>query len=313
MLADWRAQHRKPLVKIRTLLYRRMQSAGADGFVAQRLKRLPSVEAKLRRFETMKLSQMQDIGGCRIVVSSVSEVKDLHRRCRRGRQAHDVVGTTDYLAKPKNDGYRSVHLVYSYKSRSEKNRVWNGRKIEIQIRSRLQHTWATTVETVDVLQGIQLKTGGSGDGDWKRFFALMGTVHAAGERLPAVPGTPRKLAVVQSEVRELTDRLGALNVLDGSRAALRVAGHFSKESTRWVVLRLDAKRRRIGARPFSSFQKAQGAYLRFEEEHEGDPAFQVCLVSTVSAETMRREYPNYFLDVGLFLKSLRLFLESSLE
>ena len=309
IVSDWRAQHRTPLVDIRTLLYQRMRRAAADGFVAQRLKRLSSVEAKLRRFPNMRLSRMQDIGGCRAVVSSVGEVEALDRICRQGKQAHELSAARDYLTKPKEDGYRGAHLVYRFRSQTAERSVWNGLRIEIQIRSLLQHAWATAVETVDVLRETRLKVGGPGNGDWKRFFALMGTVHAFEEGLAPVPETPVALAAVRSEVRELADRLGARDVLIGLAG---IIGEVAKGSG-WALLRLDASARRTTGRryPASRFEEARREYLRLEEENEGDPAVQVCLVSTDSAETLRRAYPNYFLDVRLFVESLRLFLGMS--
>ena len=309
VLAHWRAQHRLPLVAVRTLLYQRMRRVTPDGVVAQRLKRLPSVEEKLRRFSTMKLSQMQDIGGCRAVVSSASEVQALHQLCRHGRQAHRVDGGKDYLTEPKADGYRGVHLVYRFRSESPGRQVWNGLQIEIQIRSVLQHAWATAVETVDVLRETRLKVGGSGNGDWKRFFALMGTVHALEEGLPPVPETPAPLAAVRSEVRDLADRLGARHVLIGLAGTIEEVAKGSG----WALLRLDAAARQVTGWRYSTnrFEEAQREYLRLEEENEGNPAVQVCLVSADSVEMLRRAYPNYFLDVRLFVESLRLFLGSS--
>lgn len=305
---EWRARHRVPLVALRGLLRERMRHAAAGGFGAQRLKRLWSVEAKLRRFPGLRLSRMQDIGGCRVVVSSAAEVAAVDRRCREGRQAHELSGARDYLAKPKADGYRGVHLVYRLHSETPERGIANGLRIEVQIRSALQHAWATAVETVDVLRQTRLKIGGPGNDDWKRFFALMGTVHAREEGLPPVPGTPAALAAVRSEVRELADRLGAPEVLTGLAGAVEEVAKASG----WALLRLDASVRRTTARCYSSnrFEEAQREYLRLEEENEGDPAVQVCLVSTDSVETLRRAYPNYFLDARLFVESLRSFLES---
>lgn len=305
----WRGRHRIPLVAVRTLLYQRMRRVAADGFVAQRLKRLPSVEAKLRRFPGMSLSRMQDLGGCRAVVPSVGEVDELHRRCREGRQAHEVSGARDYLEEPKPDGYRSVHLVYRYRSESPARSGWNGLRIEIQIRSQLQHAWATAVETVDVLRETRLKIGGAGNGDWKRFFALMGTVHAIEEGLPTVDGTPKALAEVRDEVRDLAHRLEAGSALGG----LAISIDQASKGSGWTLIRLAASERRIYFQDYAEkqFDRAQKDYLRLEERYEGDPAVQVCLVEAGSAETLQRAYPNYFLDVGLFVDSLRLFLGES--
>src|SRR3989344_2389410 len=54
-----------------------------SALVVQRLKRLPSILKKLkRRYEgkepTMNLSQMQDIAGCRAVLSNVESVKKVY-------------------------------------------------------------------------------------------------------------------------------------------------------------------------------------------------------------------------------------------
>ena len=62
--------------------------------VSRRLKRLPTIEDKLRRLPTMDLSTMQDIGGCRAVLNTQEQVQRLLerfcanslRRNRRPRQ-----------------------------------------------------------------------------------------------------------------------------------------------------------------------------------------------------------------------------------
>lgn len=303
----WRGRHRTPLAAVRTLLYQRMCRVTAEGFVAQRLKRLPSVEEKLRRFPAMRLSRMQDLGGCRAVVPSVREVDELHHLCRDGRQAHQLSGAKDYLAEPKPDGYRGVHLVYRYCSRSSRKSALNGTRIEIQIRSHLQHAWATAVETVDVLQETRLKIGGVGGDEWKRFFALMGTVHAIMEDRPMIAGTPAASEAVRSELRPLVQRLDVDNELVGLAAALEVIG----EGSGWALIVRDAARRRGFIRHYSASRSAQAQkdYLLREAEHENQPAVQVCLVSTNSVEDLRRAYPNYYLDVGFFVGSMRRFLE----
>src|SRR5438093_1423376 len=59
---NFRSSHSYPLNTFQIGLRR---LAPQDALIAQRLKRLPSILAKLElRRETMKLSQMQDIGGC---------------------------------------------------------------------------------------------------------------------------------------------------------------------------------------------------------------------------------------------------------
>ena len=54
------------------------------------------------------------------------------------------VRSTDYIENPKSSGYRSIHYIYKYSSNIQD---YDGLKIELQIRTRLQHSWAMAVET----------------------------------------------------------------------------------------------------------------------------------------------------------------------
>lgn len=164
--------------------------------VAQRIKRLPSILAKLRRArrersQNMDLARMHDIGGCRVIMQNINHVDRLvtaykDSAAKNPNVRNEFVRDYDYVQFPKPDGYRSVHLVYKYRSPALDRQAWNGLRIEIQIRSRLQHAWATAVESVDTFTKQALKSN-VGNPDWKRFFALMGSVIAIKENKPTVP------------------------------------------------------------------------------------------------------------------------------
>src|SRR2546427_10228515 len=113
----------------------------------------------------------------------------------------------------KIDGYRGIHLIYKYRSKSRRHRVWRGLRIEIQIRSQLQHAWATAVETVDAFTGHGLKvSGGTGTEkkDWGRFFALMSSAIACRENCPIVPNTPSTEEELIRELRALAQQLNGI-------------------------------------------------------------------------------------------------------
>ena len=305
---DWRASHGYPLVALRVLLQERARRVDPDALVAQRLKRLASVDAKLRRFPRMKVSRMQDLGGCRAVLPSMRAVRELVELHRAGRDEHEFVKESDYIGQPKTDGYRSLHRVYRYRSRASRNAAWNGHRIEIQIRSHLQHAWATAVETVDALTGTRLKTSGPANGLWNRFFTLMGSVFAIEEGCPPVPGTPVALPEIREEVRKLVRELDMEGTLFGLGGA--ILGMPVPRDTAWFLMRLDAPARKVFVESYGprQFSAAQADYLHLEAENEGRPGFQACLVSTDSARGLRRAYPNYFLDVSAFAESVNLFL-----
>ena len=79
VLNNWRSSHSFPLNTLQMNPRNKATSVDALSIVAQRLKRVPSIVQKLRRFPQMKLSRMQDIGGARAVVQTVSDVDALRR------------------------------------------------------------------------------------------------------------------------------------------------------------------------------------------------------------------------------------------
>src|SRR5258708_23776851 len=141
VLANWRACHNYPINTFQATLRSRLKAIDKKATVAQRLKRFPSIVLNLQRFEGMQLARMQDIGGIRAILGTMSKVRRLERvYCERKFQ-HDLVSSKDYIAQPKTDGYRSIHLIYRYKNPKEAS--YNGLLLELQLRTRLQHAWAT--------------------------------------------------------------------------------------------------------------------------------------------------------------------------
>lgn len=114
--------------------------------VSQRLKRVPTIINKLVREPTMQLANMQDIGGCRAVLNSFDEVRRVQRRLSKNRPPLRV---SDYIAEPRASGYRGVHVVVQY----------DGRPVEVQLRTQAMHEWAITVERLGGRLGKDLKSG----------------------------------------------------------------------------------------------------------------------------------------------------------
>ena len=75
----------------------------------------------------------------------------------------------------------------------------NGLYAELQIRTRLQHLWSTTVETVALLTKQNLKSG-EGSYEWLRFFAVVSTMYAIGEKCSRVPGVPIAAKDIAGEI-----------------------------------------------------------------------------------------------------------------
>lgn len=104
-----------------------------------------SIVEKLQR-ESVRLSQIQDIAGCRVVLPDmvvqdhiVDSIKSLFRE----------VTVVDRRVKP-SYGYRAVHVIVRT----------HGKVIEIQVRSTLQHIWAAFSERLSDRIDPNIKYGG---------------------------------------------------------------------------------------------------------------------------------------------------------
>jgi ppGpp synthetase/RelA/SpoT-type nucleotidyltranferase len=314
IINNWRSSHAFPLNAFHVTLRGRARNVDATALTAQRIKRLPSIRLKLARFPDMKLSQIQDLGGCRAVVKTIADVDKLVVAYKRAtaknpKSRHELLHAKDYITDPKSDGYRSYHMIYRYRSRTQKHHPYNGLKIEIQIRTKFQHAWATAVEIVSTFTGQALKSN-IGDDSWKRFFKLMSTNLALREGRPPVPDTPSNHDELRKELRELAGRLHVHDVMTGCGTGLKmIEKDLSKGLTKRFhiyLLILDSHERSTRTIAYSQKQltQAQHDYLESEKANNDKPWIQSVLVSVDSTAALRRAYPNFFLDSMAFLTAV---------
>ncbi len=100
---------------------------------------------KLNR-ETIRLSQVQDIAGCRVVVSDVAAQE---RVVASLRDVFPDASVVDRRANPSH-GYRAVHVIAQI----------SGKLVEIQVRTSLQHLWAELSEKLSDVADPAIKYGG---------------------------------------------------------------------------------------------------------------------------------------------------------
>jgi hypothetical protein len=269
VINNWRSSHSRPLYTFRFGVRRHAERVDTNALVAQRIKRLSSIRLKLNLSPNMKLSQMQDIGGCRAVVEDVKKVYKLVENYRSSEIKHKLLGMDDYIANPKPSGYRSVHLIYKFFS--DKKATHNGLRIELQFRSQLQHAWATAVETVGTFTKQALKSS-QGEGDWLRFFALMGTAIANREGAPPVPGTPTRMRDLRRELRDYAQSLDVTQKLQAFGAALQTFETMdSSKDSNYYLLELDPSAMKINVIGYrrNELEKATKAYLDIEKNLTG--------------------------------------------
>lgn len=149
MAAVWefRQTFAYPMTKVSAnLRYYVSKFNGGEVVVAQRHKRLPRIIHKLERHQRMRLSQMQDVGGCRAVVRSQQAAFDILGGVRDN---WDVVRVDDYVSVPRDTGYRALHVIVKRDSCA----------VEVQLRTEGQQTWADEVERLDGRTAHLLKDG----------------------------------------------------------------------------------------------------------------------------------------------------------
>jgi (p)ppGpp synthase/HD superfamily hydrolase len=99
------------------------------------LKKQSTILDKLNRLPNMALCQMADIGGVRVLLANQAAVDDVLKRVRKNWRP-DIERVRDYVETPKASGYRAKHVIVVKKER----------RIEVQLRTPLQDTWANQVE-----------------------------------------------------------------------------------------------------------------------------------------------------------------------
>ncbi|HEX8130634.1 MAG TPA: hypothetical protein VF527_16155 [Pyrinomonadaceae bacterium] len=103
-----------------------------------------SISEKLRR-ESIRLTQIQDIAGCRLTVADIAEQDSVVQSLTNLFEKTTIV---DRRERPSH-GYRAVHVIVSSLDKM----------IEIQVRTSLQHLWAELSEKLSDIVDPAVKYG----------------------------------------------------------------------------------------------------------------------------------------------------------
>jgi ppGpp synthetase/RelA/SpoT-type nucleotidyltranferase len=314
ILDNWRAVHRYPMHIFKKRLKNVSEKMDKEAFAVQRLKRLPSIIKKLQRVyqgdkPTMKLSQMQDIAGCRVVMPTIKQARELYEKhYLKGHIKHLKVNEKDYMMIPKKDGYRSIHLIYRYNSDKEGKKDFNNLLIEVQIRSKLQHLWATAIEIVDFFTRQAIKSN-EGQKEWIDFFRLVSSAFAIIEGTPTIPGTPKNKKELYSQIKIQEEKLQVIKVMEGWTHAVKVFQEVTKEKPRvqFFLLELDVGEGRLNLRAYTKEQEKMAIidYNQAEKRNQEKKAYDVVLVGADTTNDLKKAYPNYFVDSEEFLEKLQ--------
>jgi hypothetical protein len=297
----WRSAHVEPMHRLRQQLAGRARGTGS--ITAARLKRMESIRRKLAR-GPHTLLQMQDLAGCRVIVPTMEEVARLVDRYRSDPLHYALSREQDHITRAKPDGYRSHHMILKP---TLPDREAGRQQIEIQSRTRLQHAWATAVEAVGLVRGENLK-GGDGDATWRRFFRLASADVALAEGCEAGEGAPASQREITIELRDLAAQLDAVRTLQNYNLAISQAIVQPRLGDRYFLIEYRTASRSIRVTPYATLPSGQ-----LELERGDSDSVSTVVVEVDQLEDLKTAYPNYFLDLSLFIDHLRVALDPSLR
>lgn len=307
VIIDWRASHAYPMNSMLSGFRRSALSIDNNALVVQRLKRGSSIISKLHRQKNMRLDRMEDIGGCRIIVSDLSSVERLYAQLKERKSINIIHRERDYLSNPRTTGYRGLHLIYKYNG-SKKD--LKGRYIELQIRTKLQHTWATAVEVLGTFTSQDLKSG-LGREDILDFFKLasMAFSDLENDQLHSIESCNKR-----KELQELAASLDIFSFFSTLSISRRYLNEHLREGSDYVdgcfLLTLDTDKSEV---TFIRYLKEENElavemYGEHERKYREDPSKTVVLLFASSLLELEKSYPNYFGDSQEFTDKLKLVL-----
>jgi putative GTP pyrophosphokinase len=305
-LTFWRTIHSSVITEFHNDLKSKVNEVNDQAIVVQRIKRSHSIISKLNRMDGMQLARMQDIAGVRVILKDLSEVYKLVEKIRDSEFQHEFKNSKDYIQEPKESGYRGIHLIYKYNNPSKPDA--NGLFIELQLRTKLQHTWATAVETMSTFLGMHLKFN-EGQQKWLKYFALTSSAFTFVEKTPPVPKY-EKLTEIETLKNAIYDY--NYNKINESLSAYSVAAEFICKqvdvSNKYHLVTLDIEKRLVQIHSYGENQIdiANYAYTELERKSKEDGNKQSVLVSTESIHELQDGFPNYFLDIREFLSQMEI-------
>ena len=295
-LDKWRQEFLQPLTDVTLKCQELLQNEIPNIYIAQRLKRKPQIIKKLRRAYPMRLSQMQDIGGCRIIVKENEQIdKALELiQSKTKNRTFKVLRVADYREKGREEsGYRAVHVIA--------NR--SNHEVEIQLRTFSQHSWAEEIERTSIICKALLKEGKGPPEVIDYFHKTSDAIHAYSRSCPI---TKDLLSSIQNGYKNLANLVGTKrqHLLDGfivneqfikSMEAKEKSHPHRKSVKNWLLIFNWNKGtfeqwKNVNSDP----AEAAKQYSDFEKNKPFVDGYEVVLIGARQVSTIKTTHSHYF-------------------
>ena len=288
---------------------------------ASRNKRIETIISKLCRPEKPKLDRIHDIAGTRIIFENIKSLEDYidilenTELVNFKEKINEDKNRYNYIKNPKSDGYRSIHKVFYYSSNipystlNEKRFNLENKKIELQLRTRLQHIWATTVEIYDIINKSNIKTGTHNKLETKEglFFKKCSLVFEGIES-----NDVEKIKININEIFRDKDLVEIYNRLKWIKNIKNIQLPKTLGSDEVFILITDLNKGKTTFFTTDPIEKndkqdtflINASYRRLEEKNtKGE--YILLLLTLGDIKKLKNVYPNYFLNTNEFISILK--------
>lgn len=313
LINEWRFNHDYVIDQIKPFLQELFTDNGVKPlFFSKRIKRLSSILYKLDINPDMRLGGMQDIGGLRFVFQDIDTLQDAFELLQNNvPENFSIRKINDYVNdKPKQSGYRSIHIVYEYRNKDDR---YDNLRIELQIRTKLQHNWATAVETAALVTNTSLKAS-QGDDRWLYFFKVVSCLLAIEENKPLISDFSHYTKdYLMLKCLEMDEQNKFLETLKALRLTIKEAETKNFEDDLYLLI-IDFEEKNIYVHGFKE-QERPNANKQFEAEEKDaiDGKKAVVLVTVDNIRELRNAYPSYFLDTSEFISLVEVIEENAVH
>lgn len=289
MLQQYRQTFQEPISHVFNFVLTAARKIDKQCIVTYRIKRIDTIVEKLHRFHdspkgSMKLSRMWDIAGCRCIINS-TDIDKLYKLLEVVENEYgEDCKINDYVEEPKSSGYRSIHIYVKDKQTQK--------PIEIQIRNKEHHNWATLVEIVDLLYGTKNKEKGA-ISRLGRFLYLYSRVEEINEKeFSEMLKIERSMKVFEKMSSVLT------------RNYLNIRKQWLKQKPKGSYFVITANRKGSEIVSFPSFDQAETVYY---EKYLANSDSNIVLTHLKMPEfaQISMAYSNYVLAMHAFFDDYR--------
>lgn len=319
---QWRNQHLEALQECFECLTS-CSKEHPQSIATFRLKRMKSIISKLSRPDShYKLGELQDIAGCRLILPDMFELK---QACSAFKSLFaEEIKQDNYLQSPEQSGYRSIHFIPKFDSHGSL-----AYRVEVQMRTHLQHLWATAVESAGEIFDLELKNPQllkiesnpekrEQAEDLLTFFRIVSSLFALEEGTTQIPG-------YQSDAKDLCNTLRKLSsstkiiqrfqqLCDDQTTAKLINQNFDNPGFFLIKFSSDSQysvqeyyfedsRREV----LKKYNEAENNLMSIRNP-EKEQFTNTVLVYTQNPQLLANAYPNYSANIKEFIERVEYYL-----